>query len=406
MRLLTCRNLRARLVALSCCAIISALAVPGCQHGGRRTAIARKDATIRAIWVTRWDYKTPRDIHTIMNNCRQAGFNTILFQVRGSGTAFYRSSLEPWADELGGRDPGFDPLSVACKEAHRQGLRIHAWMNVMPGWRGKKPPTNPRQLYNAHPDWFLTDGSGRRQPLGWYCSLNPCLPQVRKYLVAVAHEVVSQYPVDGLHLDYIRFPIEWTDAYPKGASVPDYPRDSKTLAIYHRETGKHPDASPRHWAHWRTEKVTQLVGEIRSMMRKVKPGIVLSAATGADADRARRAYFQDAQAWIARHLVDMIYPMNYAEDMRSYNQRVVSWASAPSRVSVVMGIMFDKRRSQTILEQVNLARRKSNHFAAFAYNSLFERLDENGHPIRDEQSRSRASLREQVLPRLPRKGSS
>ena len=157
------------------------LAITGC-HGRAKTTWQGRKVTgpVRAIWVTRWDYKSPRDIAIVMENCKTAGFNTVLFQVRGSGTVMYPSRLEPWADELGGRDPGFDPLAVACQEGHRRGLSVHAWANVIPGWHGDKPPANPRQLYNARPEWFWHDSAGRRQPLGWYSSVNPCYPEVRR----------------------------------------------------------------------------------------------------------------------------------------------------------------------------------------------------------------------------------
>jgi len=65
---------------------------------------------VRAVWVTRWDYETREDVSRIMEDCADAGFDTVLFQVRGNGTAFYDSAIEPWAEELGGKHPGFDPL--------------------------------------------------------------------------------------------------------------------------------------------------------------------------------------------------------------------------------------------------------------------------------------------------------
>lgn len=375
----------------------------GCHTPDRKVPFdARRDSTIRAIWVTRWDYKSPADIQTIMENCRSAGFNTVLFQVRGNGTAFYRSKIEPWADELGGRDPGFDPLAVACREAHRRDLSLHAWVNVIPGWRGDKPPANRRQLYHAHPDWFWRDARGRRQPLGWYNSLNPCYPEVRDYLVSVMHEIVSRYPIDGLHLDYIRFPNEWNESYPRGARVPDYPRDPRTLAYFRQATGKTPDAAPATWNQWRTEQVTRVVRDIRAMMRRVKPAAKLSAAVGPIPKEARRNHFQDVRAWLAAGFFDAVYPMNYAADMRTFTKRLSEWAGRRPRIPVVTGIMFDKRDGAIVVEQVRRARRSTKHFSAFAYNSLFERLDQGGRRMMDRQSAGRAALRKRIIPELRR----
>lgn len=375
----------------------------GCHPQPRRDATLQPPPVrIRAIWVTRWDYKSPSDIAAIMENCHRAGFNTVLFQVRGKGTAFYRSKIEPWADELGGRDPGFDPLAVACREAHRRGLGLHAWVNVMPGWRGKKPPTNPRQLYHAHPDWFWRDEAGRRQPLGWYNSLNPCYPEVRRYLVAVMREIVNNYPVDGLHLDYIRFPNEWHASYGRARHVPDYPRDPRTLAMFRQATGHTPGSAPRLWDHWRTEQVTRLVREIRAMVRKVRPRVALSAAVGAVPVEAKRRHFQDVRKWVDEGLLDLVFPMNYTENPKAFADRLEEWSRVGTRVPVVVGVMFDKRESSTVISQIRGAAASTPHFAAFAYNSLFERRDRAGRSVKDSQSAERARLRKRTLPFLRR----
>ncbi len=371
----------------------------GCHPRGRAVR-PRQDRTIRAIWVTRWDYKTPADIAKVMHNCRAAGFNTVLFQVRGNGTVMYRSKLEPWADELGGHDPGFDPLAVACNEAHRRGLSLHAWVNVMPGWRGKKPPTNPKQLYNTRPDWFWRDAAGRRQPLGWYNSLNPCYPEVRRYLVSVMREIVANYPVDGLHLDYIRFPNEWNESYQRGARVPDYPRDPRTLGMFRWETGRTPESDPGRWNDWRTAQVTQLVRDIRAVVKYIKPEVKLSAAVGALPSRAKRKHFQDSREWLAENLLDAVFPMNYDENMKSFGKHLDLWASSEMRIPVVTGVMFDNRDGGTVIEQVGRTTKTGSHFSAFAYNSLFERLDRRGKPVKDDRSLSRAALRRQVIPYL------
>jgi uncharacterized lipoprotein YddW (UPF0748 family) len=352
---------------------------------------------IRAIWVTRWDYRSARDIAVIMENCRRAGFNTVLFQVRGNGTAFYRSKVEPWADELGGRDPGFDPLAVACREAHRRGLAIHAWVNVAPGWRGKAPPQNRRQLYHARAEWFWRDESGRREPLGWYSNLNLCWPEVRAYLAAVMHEIVARYPVEGLHMDYIRFPNEWNAAYPAGARVPDYPRDPRTLGLFRQASHRTPDQAPAQWDAWRTQQVDETVREISRAVRKARPGVALTAAVGADPAVAKKKHFQDAPRWMASGWIDGVFPMNYEADLGSFDERLGRWTSGRSRGLVVTGVMLDKRAPALIVQQLEHARRGGRHFCAFAYNALFERLDDSGRPIRDADSGTRAARREAVF---------
>jgi len=391
-----------RRLALTAVASMALWLTTGCQPGMRGGRGNFGKSPVRAVWVTRWDYKTARDIAHVMDNCKRAGFNTVLFQVRGAGTAFYRSRLEPWADELGGHDPGFDPLAVACREAHRRGMLLHAWANVIPGFRGKVPPDNPRQLYRARPDWFWRDKWGRQQPLGWYASVNPCYPEVRRYLTDVMREIVAGYPVDGLHMDYIRFPNEHSPAYPDGVAVPDYPRDARTVAMFQRDTGQTPDSAPGAWSAWRTEQVTQLVRDIRAMVNVEKPDVVLSAAVGADLVKAKKLHFQDAKTWLVDGLVDAVFPMNYADTMPQFQRQLRAWLGLAPPQQVVTGIMFDKRDPELVVEQVRHTKQNCVHFAAFAYNSLFERLDNSGRPQRDGQSASRESLRRGVFPTLHR----
>ncbi len=386
-------------ITLSLTGLAAALAVVSCHSDTRHGGVSY--SRVRALWVTRWDYTTPRDIAAIMDRCRQSGFNTVLFQVRGNGTVMYPSRYEPWAEEFDGRDPGFDPLAVACTEAHRRGLSLHAWVNVIPGWRGKGPPADPRQLYNAHPDWFWHDEYGRRQPFGWYNSLNPCLPEVRQYLVALMHEIVRRYPVDGLHMDYIRYPNDWHAMYESIGRVPDYPRDRRTLAMFTQQTGAaSPELDPGRWNVWRAAQVTRLVAEIRHMMRGTRPGAQLSAAVGAFPDEAMRKHYQDSARWVSDRLVDAIYPMNYSSNMPTFERCLDHWRSLARGVAVVPGIMFDKRDAGLVNAQINRAMDMNGGFAAFAYNSLFERTDEMGRPKLDDQSADRASLRQMVLPRI------
>lgn len=383
-------------------ALLALTLASGCHSAGSRSSGGFGNEPIRAVWVTRWDYKTASDIEHVMDNCKLAGFNTILFQVRGAGTVFYRSRREPWAEELGGRDPGFDPLAVACQGAHRRGLKIHAWVNVVPGFRGKKPPSDPNQLYHARANWFWRDERGRRQPLGWYCSLNVCYPEVRRYLRDVMREIVVGYPIDGLHMDYIRFPNEHNPAYPDGVEVPDYPRDPRTLAMFRRATGKTPQQAPGAWDTWRTEQVTQLVRDIRGMIQRDRPRVALSAAVGVNTIKAKRHHFQDSTQWLAEGLIDAVFPMNYANSAIQFDVQLRSWLALAIPQPVVTGVMFDKRDPDLVADQLARACAGGKHFAAFAYNSLFERRDNRGRPAHDEQSASRAALRRQVIPVMHR----
>ena len=338
-------------------------------------APAKPSDEIRAIWVTRFEYQTEADVKTIFANCASLGFNTILFQVRGQADAYYRSSIEPWAERLGGRDPGFDPLETACREAKRLGLALHAWVNVMPAWRGKVPPADRSHVCYQHPNWIVTGRDGRRQAFNdHYVCLNPCLPEVREYIVSVLRDLAERYPIDGLHLDYVRF-IEG-----------DWSYDAKTLALF----GESPDARPEAWAAFRRAAVTELVSMTRRMLKDMRPNATLSAAVFPSA-KSRERVLQDAEGWLRRGLVDAVFPMTYEDSDADFRDvidegyallrgavpaagrgRAVE-ASAPRAVCLPgVGAYKHKTADQT-LRQLAMCR---GGFAVFSYSSLYVSPDE------------------------------
>lgn len=364
---------RVRLILL--CSLLATAAAAGCAQTARhsdlmiiRPAPRPVQAPIRAVWVARFHYRFPDDIRSIMRNCKQLGFNTVLWQVRGNGTVAFRSRLEPWAEEFGFQDPGFDPLAVAVQEAHRNDLRIEAWVNVMPGWKGKTPPPVPDQLYNAHPDWFLSDESGDRQPLGdFYVILNPCLPEVRRHIVGVVQEVLNNYEVDGIHLDYVRYAWETSkDARQR------YPRDPVTLRLFQQQTGKRPDDDPRAWDDWRANQLTRLVEEIRDRLNKRRPGATLTAATWADPAVGYHDYFQNAVGWLRTGLIDAAYPMAYTADAAEFERHVTAYQTAAPQARIVPGIGLYKHTSQRqTAAQLESCRQWGGEFAVFSYDSLY-----------------------------------
>ena len=375
--------------------VFSAIAAASCDAIPMR----KSSASQRAMWVTRFDYKTRDDVLRVVEACEMAGINTILFQVRGNATALYRSSYEPWAEQFDFKDPGFDPLAVALEAAHKKGIEVHAWVNVIPAWWGTEPPADPAQVYNKHPEWMWYDQEGKRQALQdkFYVSVNPCLPEVRKYLVTVMRDIVGRYPIDGLHLDYMRFPNE-PPVIPAGSRI-DYPRDKATVALFSGETDHAPDEDRTAWDRWRSEQLNDLLRDIHHMVQSTKPSVALSVTTAADPEKAK-AHFQDVKTWLDEDLVDTIYPMNYTRDMALFRDRVATWRELAPDHAVVMGVRLDSTDVNLHKEQLETVRRAFHGYAIFAYSSLFDSPNEAIDEQTDEARSARQDRRKRMLPML------
>lgn len=320
----------------------------------------------KSIWVSRWEFQTKSDIDDVMRRCADAGFESVMFQVRGNGTVHYSSRLEVWSDRFGFRAPSFDPLSYAIVAARANGLKLHAWINVMPGWGGAAAPTSKKQLFHSHPQWFLRDDRGQLVKEGAYSFLNPCLPEVRQYLTELCMEVAQGYRVDGIHLDYVRFP--------HGAASERSPGDALSRQIFQRQN-RRAVADTAAFKAWKAGAITQLVQDIRYRLQRMPRRVLLTAAVNSNMDRIRKDVLQDWPRWARSGLVDAVFPMNYTSDDALFASRSADCVRAAGRTPVVMGVgvyahQRDKRQPDTTVVQMNAALRAgATGVALFSYGS-------------------------------------
>lgn len=269
---------------------------------------------LRGVWVTRWSYSSAADLEAIVDEVDAANLNAIFFQVRGVGDAYYRSSLEPWASRLGGAlgsDPGWDPLATILTAAHAKGIQVHAWFNTFPAWSGTTPPaeSTPRHALLAHPEWLCADGSGTPMPpaASGYQFFSPGNPEVRAHVADVVEDLATSYDVDGLHMDFIRYPD------------PQYSRDAVSEALFADAQSTDPTLAR---ADWQRGNITALVAELRARVERARPTAALTVASWgiytnewgwSSVSRGYDDYYQDAHRWAEEGLVDALCPMIYWE---------------------------------------------------------------------------------------------
>jgi len=313
----------------------------------------------RAIWVTRWDYKTPGDIQAIINNVVEHHFNIILFQVRGAGTVCYPSRIEPHNGNHVLENDSWDPLAYAVELAHVAGIQLHAWVNVYPGWGSQSPPTNPDQLWNAHPDWFMVDQEGVRQQLNnHYVWLSPTHPAVRQYLCELFGELLLNWKIDGLHFDYIRYP---------GSG---YSYDQASVALFEKLYQQQPAYLHTEWDQFRRAGITSLIDSVYALAARQRPELALSGAVVRNPDPGRKLYFQDAHHWVNRSLVDFIAPMIYTSNMLLFQHTLERHLQRANNHTIYPGILVSE--ASTVINQIELSRQKGciGH-CLFAYKNIF-----------------------------------
>lgn len=372
------------------------LPLTGCQTARRPADTER----FTALWVTRWDFRTEEDARRAIMNAAEHGFTDVFWQVRGKADAFYPSRLEPWGEEITRTFPDgvpdtFDPLRAAVEEGRRRSVRVHAWVNVMPLWRGTTPPADRSHPWHTRPEWRLYDREGNFQPLNnHYVIANPVLDSVHDHIVDVCRDLVRRYDIAGVHLDYVRFVADTM------ADQTVYPSDPVSMRLFELATGRtefgsQADLDAR--SEWIAGRITDLVRRIRRETQRARPGVELTAAVWRLPELGRERYMQEGVRWLNDGLVDKVTPMIYTPDDERFRSDLQSWRRQSgrdaSRVVAGLGVYMHENPQRTI-SQMEFAGEGRRH-ALFAYASLFESPNP-GQERTEEAKRLREQMREAV----------
>lgn len=297
--------------------IVAALALTACTTDASRAAGAPKlgPPAYRGLWVDafREGIHSPAEIDQLVSTAHNANINALFVQVRKNADAYYLDSLEPLASDIHG-PPGFDPLRYLLKRAHGQRPRIevHAWVNTF--YVG----TRSRAYIYFGADWGSRTSTGET---GGY--LDPGNKVARAYTHLVLMHLAQRYDLDGLHLDFVRYPEGGNWGYSQ-AAVDDFNAATTRSGA--------PDARDPTWGQWRRDQVTSFVRDLYTDLGHRKPRLKLSAAlipwgpgpTSETDWRNSSAYnevYQDWYGWLREGILDLAVPMNYD----------TAWSSRASR---------------------------------------------------------------------------
>lgn len=286
------------------------------------TMSAQPKYELRAVWLTTLeglDWPSQKgtsatvqsqqkaELCRILDQLKQANVNTVLFQTRIRGTVTYPSRIESWDGCITGRPgtaPGYDPLQFAIDECHKRGMELHAWVVTVPA--GKWNGYGAKNLRSKFPDLIRRAGED--------ACLNPEDARTATYIADICEEIASRYDIDGIHLDYIRYP------------------ENLPMRIS-KQQGR--------------DNITRIVRTIHQRVKAQKPWLKMSCSPLGKFDNLTRfpsggwdAYnkvCQDAQGWLRDGLMDQLYPMMYY-DGKNYYPFVADWSENRHGREVAAGL--------------------------------------------------------------------
>jgi uncharacterized lipoprotein YddW (UPF0748 family) len=346
---------------------------------------------LRGLWVDAFaeGIKSPAQIDLLLRRAQAGGFNALFVQVRKSADAYYQSRYDPWASDNRQR---FDGLEAMIEKAHALNppIQVHAWMNACAVGRHRD---NPYHVTLAHPDYVSLSVSGQDHD-GEAKKIDPGHPDAADLTFRVALDIVRHYDVDGIQLDFIRYGGQRWGYSPTNVA--------RFNARYGR-TGKPVPKDPV-WMQWRRDQVTALVRKIYAYCSRVKPKVIVSAATicwmeapksvndWAFKSAAMTRTFQDWRSWMREGMIDLNCTMSYSNEQR-HPDWFRGWAAFAKanqfnrRAAIGIGSWFNTlsgATNQILAARKPIAGKMPLGVVMYCYNEFLKGAPEASDRIEDE----------------------
>lgn len=297
--------------------ILSCLVLVGCSSKNQDeapTVEPPKNTAMKGIWVTNVASDamfSNEKIKETVQLSKKSGITDIFVVVWNKARTMYPSEVmqkefgKPIAEEFAGRDP----LQEMITEAHKEGLKVHAWFEY-----GFAASNNQKggMIIEKHPHWAAKDQTGKlltsSNGFEW---MNGLHPEPQAFMLSLIMEVVKKYDVDGIQGDD-RLP-----AMPSAGGYDDY-----TVELYKKEhSGQTPPKNEKDaaWLTWRANKLTDFLAVIYKTVKAEKPNVIVSMAPSIH-PWAKENYLQDWPTWLDKDLCDMVIPQLYRYNIEAYTQ--------------------------------------------------------------------------------------
>ena len=312
---------------------------------------------MRAIWI-RPKETTTAQVEAHVQQAKDAGLNTIFLE-----TLFHGYTIFPVEYEATYQNPryqGFDVLQAYIDACHSRGMQLHCWVESF--YVGNQYVSNGGPIARTHQDWLLTNTQGENWEDTQYGKMyffNPARPECREWLVGLYEILCTNYDIDGIQLDYVR--------YPEKTEEIDYGYDEYTLNGFFTPG----NSEVMTLTQYKQQMVTEYVKMCSERLRAIKPDLIISLSVYPFFEAGENTYMQCAQEWMDKGYGDLLVPMAYYENLvESLTTDAI--AVSKSAKNTVIGISSQSGFTlESLKAQAELVIETGAGVAIFEYESFF-----------------------------------
>ncbi len=286
----------------------------------------------RAVWY-RSTEKSDDEVRATVQKLKELNINSLYLETWYEGFCI-GSKVDVEGIAKHPNNGTYDALEGFIRIGHEYGIEVHAWVhNFFVGYFYKEGNRYYNPTFDEYKDKYLIDIKGREHFYysandNYFIFLNPFDRECRDLILNVYEQLITNYELDGLHLDYVRMPE-------LNYGTDDFGYNEDIIDAFAKETGitKAPatfvknSAEHQKWVEFRCNIITGFVGEVYDMVRKKTPDLWLSAATYPDLNMAKNDIFQDVRSIINKGYLDEVFSMSYGVDNNSVTPSVKSYNS-------------------------------------------------------------------------------
>jgi uncharacterized lipoprotein YddW (UPF0748 family) len=333
---------------------------------------------VRAVW-HRPVEMTQQSVGQTLDRFAKAGLNTVFLETLFHGYPLFASNTYRQYGIASNQYPGFagkDVMTWWVTEAHKRNMKLHAWFQVF--YAGNKAVEGVGPVLAKYPQWanvqkssasLYAGGNTTPQPstieLGHYF-MDPANPEVQTFLATLLKELATDYAVDGIQLDYIRYPSSFPKDRIKYLDT-TWGYTAVARRAFQHQTGVDPiDLTPADpywepWGQFKANQVTAFVDRAHRVVSEARQStgrsIALSAAIFPEAEQALALKHQDWSRWLANGWLDFLAPMSLTGAVNAVQAnvaRVVQSHPLATQPSVVSGVFgpFNNLPPQRLMEQL------------------------------------------------------
>ncbi len=326
----------------------------------KEAMITDKAVEERSVWF-RSNVKSDEDVLAVIKKCVEYNINAIYVETWYNGKTIGKTN-NPLIQHYTAQHGDYDALEGFVRIGHEYGIQIHAWVENFFIGTTNQQQNDSAHISNHNEDWLLLDKDGKHYYIspeyGNFVFLNPQNRECRDLVLSIYRELLENYEIDGLHLDYIR--------YPEHNGAADFGYNQDTIKDFQQEYGYKTDPHNyepgtqqyKDWIKYRQNVITSFVKEVNDLVKEIRPEVWITAACYPSLTDAPNQIYQYTTEWVKLGYIDQVFSMTYSNGTEYVASNASSFIKAcKDKALYSTGLtLFSGNSGEELLSQINATR--------------------------------------------------